>query len=157
MTGYSIHYIKANCYRFRVTDWSWRKLPIYVHRCPTHQCMYAHVSSNLRTRRRQVIHLESSKDGHPLERKDFVHSKKHCSACLVHGVRCWCDPQCGSQGLYLLFVTLIENVREIAIVLDANDFIARVLTASRSMDVLSYGPVIPESENSGVWKIITIE
>jgi hypothetical protein len=86
MTGYSIHYIKANCYRFRVTDWSWRKLPIYVHRCPTHQCMYAYVSSNLRTRRRQVIHLESSKDGHPLERKDFVHSRNHCSACLVHGV-----------------------------------------------------------------------
>ena len=85
----SLH--KSNCYRFRVTGWSWRKLPIYVHSCPTHQCTYAYVSSNLRTRKRQVIHLETSKDGHPLERKDFVHSRKHCSACLVHGVDAICN------------------------------------------------------------------
>ena len=43
--------------------------------------------------------------------------------------------------MYLLFVALVENFQERAQVLDANDFITGVPTASRRMDVLAYGAV----------------
>jgi hypothetical protein len=50
MTGYSIHYIKQIAAEFVLWIDHEERYICYVHRCPTHQCTYAYVSSNLRIR-----------------------------------------------------------------------------------------------------------
>jgi hypothetical protein len=78
--------------------------------CPDPEFVYKCDALNLRTRRRCVIPLWSSKDRDLFERKGVIQSRKHCSSCLVHDVDS--IHQVPAEERIGFFFMLVENFQE---------------------------------------------